>query len=139
MVNLQCYAQLCSLMQSYTQADQDHEASFSSKDCKSAKQYLSVYLKLQQVFLILYFKNTQKNCKIQFFLQLELNSKSQCQLIDEKYQDIDFTTQDQQQCLSISEYTYSWNTSKNKCSSCNGDKDNQTNQTTNHINSSTKR
>ncbi|CAD8196450.1 unnamed protein product [Paramecium pentaurelia] len=125
--------QSCSLMQSCTQADQDQEACLSAKD-RCAFKY-ATGLSTSSCYAHTCESYQKTNGKCDSFYDWNLSSKRGCQLLDGKCIEIDLNTLDQSKCFTVSDYTYTWNANKNRCQSCNGQKDTTSNQTTNQTNS----
>ncbi|CAK66479.1 unnamed protein product (macronuclear) [Paramecium tetraurelia] len=125
--------QSCSLMQSCTQADQDQEACLSAKD-RCAFKY-ATGLSTSSCYAHTCESYQKANGKCNSFYDWNQSSKRGCSFADGKCTEIEFNTLDQSQCFTVSEYTYTWSASKNRCQSCSGSKDTTTNQTTNSTNS----
>ncbi|CAD8170625.1 unnamed protein product [Paramecium octaurelia] len=120
----------CSLMLSCTQADDDQEACLQASDRCAIKYATSQSTSSCYSHTCDTYLNSNGLCKS--FSNWNYSSKTACSFTQGKCAEIDLSTLTEQQCFVTSEYSYTWNTSKNKCQSCvaqnnNNNNSNQTN------------
>ncbi|CAD8122236.1 unnamed protein product [Paramecium sonneborni] len=107
---------VCSLMLSCTQADNDQEACLQANDRCAIKYATSQSTSSCYTHTCETYLNNNGLCKS--FYNWNYSSKTACSFTQGKCADIDLSALTEQECLINSQYSYTWNTNKNKCQSC---------------------
>ncbi|CAD8114481.1 unnamed protein product [Paramecium primaurelia] len=125
---------ICSLMMSCTQADNDQEACLQASDRCAIKYATSQSTSSCYTHTCETYLNSNGLCKS--FYNWNYSSKTACSFSQGKCAEIDLSTLTEQQCLTTSEYSFTWNTNKNICQSCIAQPNNNNNNNSNQTNTS---